>query len=150
MRMTQLKCAGTQSGKKRPERKVHHSPPSDAEVTTACLHGTGQAQDGLSFTHKNYTTHWNKILLARSWHADTTFFLIIRFYWQLTLSTFFERMSWVRHRPPVRTVSWWGPLQWVNPLQPSIRSSGQSFFRLPLCCCSSRGCNMGLLWFVLG
>jgi hypothetical protein len=35
----------------------------------------------------------------------------------------------------------------MNPPQPSIRSAGQSFFSLLLCCCSSRGCNMGLLWF---
>jgi hypothetical protein len=56
-------------------------------------------------------------------------------------------MCWVRHRPPVSTVSWWCSLQWVNPLHPSIRSTGQSFFSLLLCCCSSSGCNMGLLWF---
>jgi hypothetical protein len=56
-------------------------------------------------------------------------------------------LFWVRDRPPVLTVSWWGPLQWVNPLQPSISSVGQSFFSLLLCCCSSSGCNMGLLWF---
>jgi hypothetical protein len=37
----------------------------------------------------------------------------------------YYRLCWVRHRPPVFTVSWWGPLQWVNPLQPSIRSAGQ-------------------------
>jgi hypothetical protein len=55
-------------------------------------------------------------------------------------------LCWVRHRPPVPIVSWWGPLQWVNPLQPSIRSAGQSFISL-LCCCSSSGCNIGLLWF---
>jgi hypothetical protein len=24
-------------------------------------------------------------------------------------------MCWVRHRPPVPIVLWWGPLQWVNP-----------------------------------
>jgi hypothetical protein len=48
----------------------------------------------------------------------------------------------VRHRPPVPIVSWWGSLQWVNPLQPSIRSADQSFSSLLLCCCSSRGCNM--------
>jgi NADPH-dependent 7-cyano-7-deazaguanine reductase QueF-like protein len=59
-------------------------------------------------------------------------------------------LCWVRHRPPVLIVSWWGPLQWVSPLQPSIRSAGQRFFSLILCCCSSRGCNMVLLWFVLG
>jgi hypothetical protein len=59
----------------------------------------------------------------------------------------FKLMCWVRHRPPVLIVSWWGPLQWVNPLQPSIRSAGQSFLSLLLCCCSSRGCNMVLLWF---
>jgi hypothetical protein len=34
----------------------------------------------------------------------------------------------------------------VNPLQPSIRSAGQSFFGL-LCCCSNSGCSIGLLWF---
>jgi hypothetical protein len=56
-------------------------------------------------------------------------------------------MCWIRHRPPVLIVSWWGPLQWVNLLQPSIRSAGQSFFSLLLCYCCSRGCNMGLLWF---
>jgi hypothetical protein len=57
-------------------------------------------------------------------------------------------MCWVRHRPPVPIMSWWGPLQWVIPLQPSIRSAGQSFFSLILCCCcSSSGCNIGLLWF---
>jgi hypothetical protein len=56
-------------------------------------------------------------------------------------------MCWVRHRPPMLNVSWWGPLQWVNPLQPSIRSAGQSLFSLILCCCPSSGCNMGLLWF---
>jgi hypothetical protein len=55
-------------------------------------------------------------------------------------------LCWVRHRPPVPIVSWWGPHQWVNPLQPSVGSAGQSFFSLLLCCCS-RGCNMGLLWF---
>jgi hypothetical protein len=55
-------------------------------------------------------------------------------------------MCWVRHRTPVLTLSWWGPYQWVNPFQPSVRSAVQSFFSL-LCCCSSRGCNMGLLWF---
>jgi hypothetical protein len=54
-------------------------------------------------------------------------------------------LCWVRHHPPVLIVSWWGPLQWVNPLQPSVRSAGQSFFSLLLCCCSSRGCNMGLV-----
>jgi hypothetical protein len=58
-------------------------------------------------------------------------------------------MCWVRHRPPVPIVSWWGSVQWVNPLQPSIRSAGQS------CCCSSSGCNMGLVccdgsYFFLG
>jgi hypothetical protein len=37
--------------------------------------------------------------------------------------------------------------KWVNPLQPSIRSAGQSFFSLLLCCCSSSGCNIALLWF---
>jgi hypothetical protein len=58
-------------------------------------------------------------------------------------------LCWVRHRPPVLTVSWWGPLQWVNSLRPSVRSADQSFFSLLLCCCSSRGCNIGLLWFVL-
>jgi hypothetical protein len=56
-------------------------------------------------------------------------------------------MCRLRHRPPVPIVSWWGPLQWVNPLQPSVRSAGQSFFSHLLCCCSSSGCNMGLLWF---
>jgi hypothetical protein len=56
-------------------------------------------------------------------------------------------MCWVRHCPPVPIMSWWGSLQWVNPLQPSIRSAGQNFFSLLLCCCSSSGCNMGLLWF---
>jgi hypothetical protein len=56
-------------------------------------------------------------------------------------------MCWLRHRPPVPIVSWWGSLQWVNPLQPSVRSAGQSFFSLLLCCYSSSGCNMGLLWF---
>jgi hypothetical protein len=56
-------------------------------------------------------------------------------------------MCWVRHLPPVPIVSWWGSLQWVNPLQPSVRSAGQSFFSLLLCCCSSRGRNIGLLWF---
>jgi hypothetical protein len=56
-------------------------------------------------------------------------------------------LSWVRHRPPVLIVSWWGSLQWVNPLQPSIRSAGQSFFSLLLCWCISSCCNMGLLWF---
>jgi hypothetical protein len=56
-------------------------------------------------------------------------------------------MCWVRYRLPVLIVSWWGPLQWVNPLQPSVRSVGQSFFSLLLCCCSSRDCNMWLLWF---
>jgi hypothetical protein len=72
------------------------------------------------------------------------------FYQQSEWGTFFKLMCWVRHRPPVLTVSWWGSLQWVNPLQPSIRSTGQFFFSLLLCCCSSTGCNMGLLWFVLG
>jgi hypothetical protein len=56
-------------------------------------------------------------------------------------------LCWVRHRPPVFTLSWWGSLQWVNPLQPSVRSAGQRFFSLLLCCCSSRGCNIGLVWF---
>jgi hypothetical protein len=56
-------------------------------------------------------------------------------------------MCWVRHRLPVLIVLWWGPLQWANPLQPSVRSAGQSFFILLLCCCSSRGCSMRLLWF---
>jgi hypothetical protein len=55
-------------------------------------------------------------------------------------------MCWVRHRPPVLIVLWWGSLQWVKRLQPSIRSAGQSFFSLLLRCYSSRGCNMGLLW----
>jgi hypothetical protein len=32
-------------------------------------------------------------------------------------------MCWLRHRPPVPNVSWWGSLQWVNPLQPSIKSA---------------------------
>jgi hypothetical protein len=69
------------------------------------------------------------------------------FYQQSELSTFFKLMCWFRHRPPVHIVSWWGSLQWVNPLQPSVRSAGQSFFSLLPCCCSSSGCNMGLLWF---
>jgi hypothetical protein len=56
-------------------------------------------------------------------------------------------MSWVRHHPPVLIVKWWGLFQWVSPLQPSTRSAGLSFFSLFLCCCSSRDCNMGLLWF---
>jgi hypothetical protein len=56
-------------------------------------------------------------------------------------------MCWIRHRLPLLIVSWWGSLQWVNPLQPSIRSAGQSFFSLLLCCCSSSGCKMGLQWF---
>jgi hypothetical protein len=69
---------------------------------------------------------------------------------------FFKLMWWLRHRPPVPIVSWWSPLQWVNPFQPSIRSAGHSFFSLLLCCCSSSGCNMGLLrfpslswWFII-
>jgi hypothetical protein len=56
-------------------------------------------------------------------------------------------LCWVRHHSAVLTVLWCGPLQWVNPLQPSIRSAGQSFFSLLLCCCSSSGRNMELLWF---
>jgi hypothetical protein len=56
-------------------------------------------------------------------------------------------MSGIRHRPPVPIVSWCGPLQWVNPLQPSVRSVSQSYFSLLLCWCSSSVCNMGLLWF---
>jgi hypothetical protein len=56
----------------------------------------------------------------------------------------------VRHRPPVLIVSWWGSLQWVNPLQPSVTSAGQSFFSFLIFCCSSRGCNMELLRFALG
>jgi hypothetical protein len=50
----------------------------------------------------------------------------------------YYRLCWVRHRPPVPIVSWWGPHQWVNPLQPSIRSAGQSFFSLLLCCCNPK------------
>jgi hypothetical protein len=42
-------------------------------------------------------------------------------------------MCWLRHRPPVPIVSWWVPLQWVNPSQPSVRSAGQNFFSLLLC-----------------
>jgi hypothetical protein len=38
--------------------------------------------------------------------------------------------------PPVR-----------DPLQPSINSAGHSFLNLLLCCSTSRGCNMVLLWF---
>jgi hypothetical protein len=56
-------------------------------------------------------------------------------------------MCWVRNRPPVPIVSWRCPLQRVNPLQPSIRSAGQSCFSLLLCCCSSSGCSVWLLWF---
>jgi hypothetical protein len=55
-------------------------------------------------------------------------------------------MCCVRHHPPVPVVSWWGPLQWVIPLQPSIRSAGQSSFSLLPCCCSGSSCNMALLW----
>jgi hypothetical protein len=29
----------------------------------------------------------------------------------IELSTFFKLMCWVRHRPPVLIVTWWGPLQ---------------------------------------
>jgi hypothetical protein len=85
----------------------------------------------------------------RIWNSLSNFFLLSPLS-QLELSTFINLTRWVIHCPPVLILSSWGPLQWVNPLQPSIRSAGQSFFSLLLCCCSSSGCNMGLLWFVLG
>jgi hypothetical protein len=81
-------------------------------------------------------------LLLINWNVD-----IICFYWQSELSTFLKLMCWVKHHPPVLIVSWWGRIQWVNPLQPSIRSTGQSFLSLLLCCSSSKGCSAVLLWF---
>jgi hypothetical protein len=36
-----------------------------------------------------------------------------------------------------------------GPLQKSIRSTGQDFFNLLLCCCSSRGCRIVLLWIFI-
>jgi hypothetical protein len=93
-----------------------------------------------SYKHK-HVSHWGRILE----HVYVCSLFICLFL--LAISTFFKLMCWVRHCPPVPIVSWWGPLQWVNPLQPSVRSSGQSFFSLLLCCCFSSGCNMRFLWF---
>jgi hypothetical protein len=119
---------------------------SSVTVFTALL--IAPSSSGLSFVH-GLTSLWaaghltQPPTLLTAVNLESTHFYIL----STDQSTFFKLICWVRHRPPVPAVSWWRPLKWVYPLQPSIRSAGQSFFSFLRCCCSSRGCNMGLLWF---
>jgi hypothetical protein len=105
----------------------------------------------LCYSNNTFVAHsYRQVLWQMHVVYDISIFCFICFLLAIRMNYIRKLMCWVRQYPPVPIVLLWGLLQWVNPLQPSVRSAGQSFFSLLLCCCSSNGCNVGLLWFVLG